>query len=299
MFNVLLLLRFSNIFHLFFFFLVVDLDHVVVKSLKELRSTQLIPEYEKHEENIKKALKKAAQTEAELTSKMFPMIDNHNMLEVENEMKAVIGRDRVSSIKKSFGIETYRMEVVKKPDGRSAVQVRRKGVECHPERALEYIKDIEHVSNLQWTSLGVEIYLFVLSCAGIEVAISDSEMTIMLREAEIILREPEIRTALTKVVETWHEAGKGSWKKAKAIFVFLSEVFTAGIFWKMIKLIFQNLSQWDLILTTAEIAVMIVAALATEGLALIARLALAVDGAYHLEKKIENLVTFSVMKKTM
>jgi hypothetical protein len=44
---------------------------------------------------------------------------------------------------------------------------------------------------------------------------------------------------------------------------------------------------------------MIVAAFATEGVALIARIALAVDSAVYLAEKIANLVTFSDMKKTM
>ena len=44
---------------------------------------------------------------------------------------------------------------------------------------------------------------------------------------------------------------------------------------------------------------MIVAAFATNGIALIARIALAVDSAVYSAEKIENLVTFSDMKKTM
>jgi hypothetical protein len=62
------------------------------------------------------------------------MIDNKTMREVEKEMSAIIGHERVDLIKKSFAIETYRMKVVKRPDGQSAVQVHRKGVEFQPVR---------------------------------------------------------------------------------------------------------------------------------------------------------------------
>jgi hypothetical protein len=44
---------------------------------------------------------------------------------------------------------------------------------------------------------------------------------------------------------------------------------------------------------------MIVAAFATDGVALIARIVLAVDNAVYLEQKIANLGSFSHLKKTM
>jgi hypothetical protein len=70
------------------------------------------------------------------------------MREVEKEMSAIIGHERVDLIKKSFAIETYRMKVVKKPDGQSAVQVHRKGVEFQPERMLMTIKLADYFSIL-------------------------------------------------------------------------------------------------------------------------------------------------------
>jgi hypothetical protein len=54
---------------------------------------------------------------------------------------------------KRNNFETYRMKVVKKPDGQSAVQVHRKGVEFQPERMLMTINDIETATVLQWASL--------------------------------------------------------------------------------------------------------------------------------------------------
>ena len=108
--------------------LVVDIEDVVKKALEELKNNQLIPDYEKHEKKITEVLKEAAQKEATLTTKMVHMIDNKTMREVEKEMSAIIGHERVDLIKKSFAIETYRMKVVKKPDGQSVVQVHRKGV---------------------------------------------------------------------------------------------------------------------------------------------------------------------------
>jgi hypothetical protein len=57
-----------------------------------LRNNQLIPDYEKHEEKIMEVLKETAQVEATLTTKMFHMIDNKNMREVEQAISAIIGQ---------------------------------------------------------------------------------------------------------------------------------------------------------------------------------------------------------------
>jgi len=59
------------------------------------------------------------------------------------------------------------------------------------------------------------------------------------------------------------------------------------------------MTTWENIRAIGEVALMIVASFATEGIALFARIALAVDNVVYLEEKIANLVTFSDIKKTM
>ena len=279
--------------------LVVDTEDVVKKALEELENNQLIPDYAKHEKRITVVLQAAAQKEAKLTTQMFHMIDNKTMREVEKEMSAIIGHERVDLIKKSFAIETYRMKVVKKPDGQSAVQVHRKGVEFQPERMLMSINDIETSTWLQLASLVIELFLFVLSCVGIGVDLSEAEMRTVVQEVERIVQEPAFQKALNKFLEVWNEAGGSAWGKAKAIFYFLKDSYSLGFFWVIIKLIVQNMTTWEKFRAIGELVVMIVAAFATEGFALIARIALAVDSAVHLAEKIANLATFSDMKKTM
>jgi hypothetical protein len=100
-------------------------------------------------------------------------------------------------------------------------------------------------------------------------------------------------------VDDWNKAEDSAWGKAKAIFNFLEESYSLGLFWKIIKLIIQNMSTWEMTKAIAEVAVMIVAAFATEGLALIARIAMTVNDAVYLGEKIANLGTFSDMKEKM
>ena len=278
---------------------VVDTEDVVKKALEELRNNQLIPDYEKHEEKFMEVLKETAQVEATLTTKMFHMIDNKNMREVEQAISAIIGYERVVFIKKYFAMETYKMKVVKKPDGQSAVQVYRKGIEFQPERMLMTINDIDAVTVLQWASLALEITHLVLSCVGLGLDISEIVIRAVVKEVEALVREPAFQRAVEKFVEAWNAAGGNAWAKAKAIFEFLKDTYSLGIFWKIIKLFFQKMSAWEDIKAIAEVALMIIVGFATDGLALISKIVLIVDIAIDLADKIANLVMFSDMKKTM
>ena len=285
------------------FILVVGIEDVVQKTLEELINNQLIPKYEGHKVYITKVLEEAAQMEAALTTKMVPMIDNDNMQEVETAISAIIGRRFVESIKVSFVIETYIMEVVKKSDGQSVVQVQRKGVEFHSEIMLMTTKDIDIATWLQLGSLMIQLLLFLLRCLGIGIDLSEDEMRTLVQEVERLAREPAFQRALKIFVDAWNKAGGSAWRKAKAIFYFLKDSYLLGILWKIIKLIFkliyQKLSSWEMLKAIIEVVLMIVAAFHTEGLALIARIALAVHSDDQLAKKIANLVQFSDMKKAV
>ena len=279
------------------FILVVDMEDLLKKLLEELVKYLSIPE--KYKKEIVEVLKEAAKKEATLKTKMVPMIDNKNMRDVEREMSAIIGQERVNLIKKSFAIETYTMKFAEKGDDQSVVQIHRKGKEFQPERMLMSINEIQSATELQWASLVVELFLFVLSCVGIGVDLSETEMGTLVQEVESLVRELKFQEALINFVDAWNKAGDNAWGKARAVFSFLADIYELDLFWKIIKLILQDMSTWETIKAMGEVAVTIVAAFATGGLALIARIALAVNSAVHLAEKIANLNTFSKMKKTM
>jgi len=182
--------------------LVVDIEDVVKKALEELKNNQLIPDYEKHEKNITEVPKEAQQKEATLTTKMVHMIDNKTMPEVEKEMSAIIGQERVDVIKKSFAIETYTMKVVKQPDGQSAVHVHRWGVEFQSKRILMTINDIDKSKKVQITSLVVELFFFIPSCVDIIFDLNAVALSVV-RGVETIVREPAFKRALNKFLKAW------------------------------------------------------------------------------------------------
>jgi hypothetical protein len=100
-------------------------------------------------------------------------------------------------------------------------------------------------------------------------------------------------------VDAWNKAGDSVWGKARAIFSFLVDINKLNLFWTIIKLIVADMPVLEKTRTLTEVALTIVASFDTEGLALIAKIALAVNSAVHLAEKIANLNTFSDMKKTM
>lgn len=262
-----------------------------------MKNNNLIEDFKKHEAKIMEVLKEAAKTEEKLTKEMFHMVDKKSVKEVEIKMSALIGQDRVNLIKKAFCIETYQMKLVKKSNGQMVVQVHRGGAEFRPEMNLATILDVDASHVLQWASIVVEIFMLVLSCVGIGVDLDEAEMKAVTEEVEVIVREPAFQRALNKFLEEWNQGG--AWRRAKAIFYLIKDTYSLGFFWRIVKLIFNDMSTWEKIRALAEVSLMIVAAFASDGLALIARIALAVDNAVYLAQKLINISELTERKKTL
>ena len=278
------------------------MEDVVHKTLEELKKEELIPEYEKYEERITKALEVVVENEKTLITKMCSMIDSTDMRKVEQAMSIIIGQDRVDDIKMAFAIESYRINITEKQNGQSVIQVYRNGVPFQPERMLISTKDIETARVLHWASIVIELFLFVLSCVGIGVCLNQAEMRTLVEKVEVIVQQSKVRDALNKFLKAWNQTIFSTWKKAKDIFYFLKEIDSLGKFWEIIKLIFKDMCKWEKIESMVEVVLMIVAAFAAEGIALIARIALAVNSHINIKSKIENIIMLSdimiIMKKT-
>jgi len=124
---------------------------------------------------------------------------------------------------------------------------------------------------------------------GIKVAISESTI---LKTVEEITSVIEQSSALQRAEQTLIEAvdSGSNWEIAKAIFDLIKDSYSAGILWEIIKGLCSNMSTWDWIKTAGIVSAMIVAALATDGAALIAaKIVLALNSAYEFIKKFRNL----------
>ena len=69
--------------------------------------------------------------------------------------------------------------------------------------------------------------------------------------------------------------------------------------WTIIKSLCKEMSKLDWMKTAAKVSAMIIAAVATEGAALIAKIALTVLAAVDFARKIANLVQLEEIKKSL
>ena len=207
---------------------------------------------------------------------------------------------RIKMLRDALSIPTFRMDITKKSDGQNWVEISRGGKPLLPARLLSSPADVNWATIKQEASIVVEAVLLVLSAGGISLSPSEREIEVAVEEAEkVIQHSSQLQRAFHEFVEAWKAAGGNAYKKAKALFIFIKEINAGKLLWTIIKTVCQNMKWYEWLETAAKVAAIIIAALATEGVALIARIALVVLDAVDFAKKIANLITLAAIKETM
>ena len=220
--------------------------------------------------------------------------------DIRKRLAKYLPEDRIKLIEEALSIPTFRMEITQKSNGKYLVQMTREGKEFLPEKELAAVADIDWTSILQEASILVEAILLVMSAVGISVSVSESTMEATVEEtARAIENSSALQRAIAKFISSWHAAGGSALEKAKAIFVLLKESYAAGILWTIIKSLCREMKWYDWLETAAKVTAMIIAALATEGAALIARIALVVLSAVDFIRKLANLAKLKEIKQTL
>lgn len=202
-------------------------------------------------------------------------------------------------MKTALQVPTYRLDISKKPDGFHWVDITRDEKKFFKEPIrLESVASINTSKWIQMASILVEAVLLVLQAVGIKVAVSE---TAILRTAEEVIPVIESSSALQKAIEAVRAASQSGskWEMAKAIFYLIKDSYSAGILWQIIKGLCSNMSTWDWIKTAGIVTAMIIAALATDGAALIAKIVLALNSAYEFIKKLANLNELKTISATI
>ena len=142
---------------------------------------------------------------------------------------------------------------------------------------------------LQIASIIIEGVLLVLSVIGLKVPISKAIIKkTSTKLVEELTESSAFQKAVKKFVESWDNSS-GFYDKAKALFYLLKDTYSLGILWNTIKLLCSEMSWWDWTKAAALITAQLVAAFATGGAALIAKIVLALKSAYDFGQKIANL----------
>lgn len=203
---------------------------------------------------------------------------------------------RIKIIRGGFDFQTFRMDISKKSDGKHWVEFTLEAGKIEPKALLGAV-DIDWSKLKQYASVLVEAIALVMSAVGISASPSSKAVNKAIDEAaEAIKSSTKLQRALDEFVKAWNSAGGSAYKKAKAIFFLIKDSYAGGILWTVIKAICSEMAWYDWVLTSAKVTAMIIAALATDGAALIAEIALIVLDAVAFARKIANLVQLEAIK---
>lgn len=205
-------------------------------------------------------------------------------------------KQRVKLIEKGLQVPTYRLDITQKADGHHWVDITRGGNEFMPSKKLDTTAAIDATSWLQMASIIVEAVLLVLNAVGVEIP---DNAQIIKKVAEEIVDTIEKSLTLQKDIQALEDAAKSgsSLNVAKAIFVLIGDCFSGGILWNIIKGLCVNMSWWDWTQTAVVVSAEVIAALATDGGALIVEIVVALKDAVQFMGKLTNLAELRAVKK--
>ena len=249
---------------------------------------------------VRDAVTEAARAAATEEVKLAHEFSSRPDQDIRERLAKYLPEERIKLIEKALSIPTFRMEISQKSDGKYLVKMTREGKEFLPGKELKTVADIVWASILQEASILVEAVLLVMSAVGVEPSVSPSTMKATVEDvAEAIEKSSALQRAIAKFISAWNAAGGSALEKAKAIFVLLQESYAAGILWTIIKSLCREMKWYDWLETAAKVTAMIIAALATEGAALIAKIALVVLSAVDFIRKLANLAKLNEIKQNL
>ena len=211
-----------------------------------------------------------------------------------------LSQSRIEMIKEGLNLPTFRMDISQKSDGKHWVELTREGKPFLPARMLAASIDIDWASIMQYASIVVEAVLLVMSAVGISVSPGESVIEDTVEDvAQAIQNSSKLEKAIEQFITAWNAAGGNAVQKAKALFYLIKDTYAARILWTVIKSLCSNMAWYDWLQTAAKVSAMIIAALATDGAALIAEIALIVLSAVDFARKIANINQLSAIKETL
>ena len=252
------------------------------------------------DKKLKHALTEAARKAAEEEVKLAHEFASRPEQNIRERLAKHLPEDRIKLIEEALSIPTFRMEITKTKSGGNLVQLKRGDEEFLPSSELTTLVGIDWATILQYASIVVEAVLLVMQAVGIGVSVSSKAMKAAIEDtAEAIKKSSAFQQAIQKFISSWKAAGGNAYEKAKAIFFLLKETYAAGLLWTVIKSLCSEMKWYDWLETAAKVTAMIIAAFATEGAALIAKIALAVLAAVDFGKKIANLGQLEEIKQSL
>ena len=198
---------------------------------------------------------------------------------------------RIKMIQEALNLPTFRMDITKESDGKHWVHLTRDNQPFKPSRELAAVSDINWATIMQYASIIVEAVALSLSAVGISISPESSSIEAAIEDTvHAIQTSTRLGRAVQEFVTAWKAGGGSKWQRAKAIFKLIKDTYLAGILWTSITSLCSNMSTTASLKAASLVTAMIIAALATDGAALVAEIALVVMSAVDFAMKIENVV---------
>ncbi|PIK50570.1 hypothetical protein BSL78_12549 [Apostichopus japonicus] len=277
-----------------------DLVEKAVKAVMEDLGKYAPEEYKKlnAERAKKEKIIQAARATATETLKLTNELRNQPK-DIAARLSKHLSDERIQLIRRGLEIPTFRLEISKREDGKHWLELTREGKQFLPSRAISTAQDADWGSVMQLASILVEAILLVMSADGISVSPSESEMEQAVNEAAQAIRaNSKLQKALDDFVTAWNSS-ESAYSKGKALFYLIKNSYSAGIMWTIIKSLCSSMAWYEWLETSAKVTAMIVLVLATDGVVLIAEIALIVLNAVDFARKIANINQLSEIKKTL
>lgn len=207
---------------------------------------------------------------------------------------------QIEMITKGLEIPTYRLSFRKENASYHVDFSKKSGEKCMDTIQLSSLANLATVDGLQIASIVVEVIGLLLSIVGI--AVPEEVMAKVAQKfATVIMESSAVKAAVEAIKKVFGSGGSGT-SKATAIWNLIKALWqykAHSIFMQIVKALCNNMSWLDWLKTAAMITALLVAALATDGLALIAKIVLALNSAYDFIKKVTNLNQLDEIRKTL
>ena len=202
-----------------------------------------------------------------------------------------VPKTKDTALLKGLQFHTFRMEISKR-QGKTWAKVTRKGKQFYPDIMLADIIDANQTLWLQIASVIIEVVAMLLAAIGFVVA---SNETAVREATEAITgylnRGSEIVNSFLDFAEEFSSAS-GSMAKANALFILCCTMYKDGpeLLWTALRTLLSQLTWYQRVLSIARVIALIVAMVATDGAALVMRVATVIMDAVDLVIKARNLV---------
>ena len=208
--------------------------------------------------------------------KSHPNMTHLNQAAIEKLLGQCYSRERIDMMKNGLKFMTYRLNFVEGDNSELVVRFTRFGNEIFPPKRITSSADVKDISDIQAASITIEVLILALNVVGVKVKLADSEINDLAKTVVSIMEKSSDHDEFMEIIERIGNS-PSSTDRANAMFDLLKLLNKQGVFWTLVKDVCKHMKWYQWVISSAEIAATLVAAFATDGIALIAKMALAID----------------------